>query len=264
MLSMFQNGDLAYAVLGGGTVRVLNVSNPLSPVLVRTLALKSNCAIHIHGTTAYEVDDNNKELTIVDISGAVPTQLGSMKTAGYTNSIATTDNTLYHDNSIGGVGRWLSVIDVSTPSAPVLRGQLNLTRISWSPTAIAVAGDRVYIGDSNVTVVDVSNPSSPRKVGDYAVYEDLYSDLKLYSISISRGETRLTTGLGSFDVTSQSPQLTGTYGASPCWTSEAPQGAREAVVEVVDGDRRKVSLKMVKSQKVLGMMLRLDRKGTAW
>lgn len=63
-----------------------------------------------------------------------------------------------------GTGQKLSVVDISNPSAPKLRGSVTLPGTVY---AIALSGPRAYVANGlpGLAVVDVSNPDAPSLAG---------------------------------------------------------------------------------------------------
>lgn len=63
-----------------------------------------------------------------------------------------------------GAGVVLQVVDLSTPAAPTLLGEVSLPDLVDD---VAASGDHVYVADrlSGLRVVDVSNPAAPVEVG---------------------------------------------------------------------------------------------------
>ncbi|HYD48137.1 MAG TPA: hypothetical protein VEB21_07315, partial [Terriglobales bacterium] len=70
-------------------------------------------------------------------------------------------NYLYAAAGIGG----LKVINVTNPAAPLVTAAVAMT---GSAASLAVEGNHAFVGASNVEIVDISSPSSPRKVGQIA------------------------------------------------------------------------------------------------
>ncbi len=95
-------------------------------------------------------------------------QESSMDAAGNNDgtSIATQGNFAYLIRS-GGTPNFL-IFDVTTPTAPVLRGSLTLT---GTPTEIAVSGGYAYVSNQSNTqelqIIDVSVPTAPVLAGSY-------------------------------------------------------------------------------------------------
>jgi len=66
-----------------------------------------------------------------------------------------------------GAGYHLVVLDVTTPSNPVVLGKS--AALPGSVSGLAVSGNYAYVADSNfgLQIIDVSSASNPHKVGSY-------------------------------------------------------------------------------------------------
>ena len=65
---------------------------------------------------------------------------------------------------------FLEILDVSDPVAPTFVGQpYSFTKATMGMPSISVSGDRVFLSDSNMLVVDVSNPSAPTNVKTFSL-----------------------------------------------------------------------------------------------
>ncbi len=101
---------------------------------------------------------------------AVPTAaIGSVGTGWAPYCVAVAGRYAYVVNYDGDT---LQVIDVSTPSAPVVVGSVS-TGTESGPKSVAVAGRYAYVADygdngHNLQIFDVSNPSVPVSVGSVA------------------------------------------------------------------------------------------------
>ena len=87
------------------------------------------------------------------------------KIGGTTNSIAIQGNYAYL-----GEANWLSVVDVSVPTRPVIVGRS--TELHGTVSGLAVAGQYAYVVSSEDTlhIVDIADPSAPGPVGLFEGY----------------------------------------------------------------------------------------------
>ncbi|MCB2154008.1 hypothetical protein KQI84_03925 [bacterium] len=178
------DGDLA-CVGSGQTVKVIDVSDPTTPVLLGT-AVDDNLGgsfpslfpvadVFVQGTTAYALAQYDDALTIIDLSNpASPAFLGEAKAGfklGGSGTVIVRNNLAYvtsQDNDA------LSIIDVTNPAIPVEIGvaqdvssggtfsQLN------GAVGLDLVGDIAYVTASvsdAVTMIDVSVPSAPVELG---------------------------------------------------------------------------------------------------
>ncbi|MCP4342407.1 MAG: hypothetical protein GY799_26900, partial [Desulfobulbaceae bacterium] len=201
-------GDTAYVADGPGGLKVIDVSNPESPVKIGAVDTPGNALdVAVIGDTAYVACGGYDEwsgLQIINVSSPEsPLIIGSVDTWGYANSVAVIEDMAYVADSPGG----LKVIDVSNPESPVIIGDAYTPGSAYD---IAVIGDTAYVADGpeGLQVIDVSNPESPVITGvadtpDYA-----------YGVAVI-GDTAYVTdeseGLQVIDVSNpESPVIIGT------------------------------------------------------
>jgi hypothetical protein len=123
------------------TLEVFDVSNPSSPAAVSSVA-SGGLAVAVAGRYAYVGNTGATELQVFDVSN--PTNLllvGSVNTGGG------------GPRSVAVAGRYayvvtfntFEIIDVSTPSAPVLADSIGSANFPIIPTSVAVAGRYAYV-----------------------------------------------------------------------------------------------------------------------
>jgi len=195
------SGSYAYVSGYPGWVRVISLSDPAAPNQVGSYN-SDGYPYGVVVTAGYAyVCDASRGLVVLDLTDpVVPVEVGIWNPVGYPNSIAAAGGYAYAAD--GGDG--LSVLDVSDPSAPelVASGDLPGTRDvavaggyayaldTWRLTvmdlsspgapvtvgqlsgisealAVAVAGDYAYVASAadGLRVVNISNPAAPTTVG---------------------------------------------------------------------------------------------------
>jgi len=167
------DGDLAY-LLDGPRLRGLNVSNPRAPTLVGATDLclqtfgpyATVAGGKVVDRRAYVVVD--KFLQIIDLSNpSQPILAKRISLPNYACDVDIVGNrayvTLHTDTGTG----WLTVIDVSDAQAPVELGSLYTP--DDEPYCVQVVGDYAYVRlyDTHFAIIDIRNPSSMVRVGDY-------------------------------------------------------------------------------------------------
>jgi hypothetical protein len=73
-----------------------------------------------------------------------------------------------------GEGQALTILDISTPAAPIVVGKTILSAVIQK---VYVSGDYAYLATGGLTIVDVSDPTNPTQVGFLAVqwnFSDMY------------------------------------------------------------------------------------------
>lgn len=175
-------------------VAILDISDPAAPQLVGTHPMRGPAnRIAVGGNYAYVTEGGiwldaggytDSGLRILDVSDpAAPVEVGFYRILIPANSVEEVVDVqvvggyayvIANYYRAGGDKGELYILDLSNPTAPVQVGVLTGLKRT---TALAVAGNYVYIGDfspdltlsSAVRVVDVSNPAAPRQVGSHEV-----------------------------------------------------------------------------------------------
>lgn len=199
-------GDLAYVAVGGKGLRVLSVANLAAPTAVGSWdTLGYALGVSVAGGLAY-VADGGAGLQIVDVSDpAKPTLKGHLDTPGYAVGVAVAGGLAYvadltslqiidvsdpanpqpkgalaMSGPVGRVsvaggtayvvdgGSTIKVIDVSTPSKPVLGESITAFGKAYG-VAISAGSSTLYVADggSGVRTIDLSNPASPQLSGSF-------------------------------------------------------------------------------------------------
>lgn len=149
-------GNFAYMAADGG-VYVIDVTNPLSPVLASSdTPASAPLGIYVTDKNAY-VADGTSGVLIYDITDRYAiTEVGSYNTAGTANAVSLVGTDLYvADHSSG-----LAVLDVSSSTAPALTGTYDTSGNLWK---LAVAGRHVYGSDygSGISIFGIGGLKTP-------------------------------------------------------------------------------------------------------
>ncbi len=153
-------GNVALIAEGSTGIRILNISNPVSPTLIKIYDTPGYVSrIKVVGNLAY-VADTGGGLRILDISTpATPTLVGSWTQTSVLD-LQITNNLAYLVCDGGG----FRILDVSNPADPQETGYYAMS----SAENIVVAGGMAYVSDSNVLrIMDVTDPTFPNQVGFY-------------------------------------------------------------------------------------------------
>lgn len=138
----------AYGSVGGGSVTIVNISDPLNPVIAGTYgspALGGCEGIAVSGNYAYATAYATDSLTILDISNpAAPSYVGSVADATYLNQaheVIVIGNYAYVASQLyDGV----TVVDVSTPAVPVIVDRVADTQMNHA-VRILNKGSYLYV-----------------------------------------------------------------------------------------------------------------------
>ncbi|PLW80738.1 hypothetical protein C0585_01170, partial [Candidatus Woesearchaeota archaeon] len=139
--------------------------------------------VFVSGGYAYITSFGDEGLSVVDVSDPTnPVEVGSVRDTESGGTATTLDNAYGvfvqgdYAYAISAMDHGLSVIDVSDPTSPVEVGSLRAISSPQGGTAsclgmpfdLFVSGDYVYIAsylNYSLTIVDVSDPTSPVQVG---------------------------------------------------------------------------------------------------
>ena len=215
-------------VSDGPTLRIHDIANPATPVLLGSYTFPQNIyGIDVSGSVAYAAVDFYG-LGILDVSNpAAPTLLASFDIPGQALSVAVSNSTVVVANRLSG----LEVIDVSDPAAPVSRGAYF---VDGYAVEVVAAGRFAYVADttSQLVVVDLSRSDEPTA----ASIQDTTESPAAVAVATSRsgvtiaGVMSTTSSLELFDVSSPSaPVRVGSYrvtGRPPAYG--LPAGAARA------------------------------------
>ena len=214
------------AALGNGFNSVFNVSNPSAPILAANPninALAALSPILANNQLVYILDNNSNFIFNVSTPSAPSLVKLFANTASRGWNMALAGNMLY---VVGDVAEYVAqgnqvfdphfaAIDVSIPSAPMVRGTKDLTDFgSGIATAVAVSGAKALVGIQTYTTpvqnvliaLDISNIGSP-------IEQDTFTNLPSQPIDIQMSSDGsagyvLTTGYLYVLNTSQAASLT--------------------------------------------------------
>ncbi len=168
-------GDKAYVI--NGRLEILDVSDPLIPVssayqTVDGLAV----GVAVRGAYAYvgswqdnDPMPNKAHLTVIDISGSTPSQVGEYETEGEYERLVLNGEHAYIATDTG-----MHILNVSTPSAPYFVGKYENTFGSHS---VYVSGKYAYLGthEEGLQILNITDPESPVLVGTFEENHSIYA-----------------------------------------------------------------------------------------
>jgi hypothetical protein len=202
-------------------VQILDISDKERPKVVGSFPGIAQ-GMDIKGSYAYVPE--GKGFQIIDISNPKnPYKMGEFKTPVGVRNIAVKDNYAY----LVGL-EFLEVIDIRNPQVPLKINTSDVGLDSWNyPEEVAISGNYVYIfseviyGEgSNLTIVDVSNPVTPRKVGEITFRAHPGSDC---GGGVVKGDyAYMTTGQGLYviDVSNRESPKKVKLVSIGCWRGE--------------------------------------------
>ncbi|MBM4049164.1 MAG: hypothetical protein FJ279_29035, partial [Planctomycetes bacterium] len=154
-------GNYAYVTDAGTGLRVVDITNSRSPVLVGALQMGGvPLGVAVAGAYAY-VADGDDGLAIVDISApSAPNLVARLDTPGYARGVVVWGDFAYVADGDSGV----QIISVANPLAPELEGAYNTGGHAYGVYPMA---DALYVADgaAGLVVLDVSDPATPGLTG---------------------------------------------------------------------------------------------------
>lgn len=154
-------------LLAGGTLFILELSQPAAPRQIGAVALAGVMTIHANLTYAYLVDGLG-DLTVLDLADADHAKfVATYKMRGFTNTMAVQNGYAYlHQIDVGLVAMAIGV-----------DGQLTrvgaLPMLAEVPKIVAVTGYLLLAaGSDGLIVVDIADPTTPTVVGRYRDIDD--------------------------------------------------------------------------------------------
>jgi hypothetical protein len=152
---------LAYLADWGYGLRIANVKNPLTPVLVGSYdSPGSPRGLALSGNYVY-LADANSGLQVIDVTDpANPVSAGGLDTPGDAFAVAVAGNYAYVADNTSG----MRVINISNPASPVESGSFTS---SGNVMGVTVKGSLAYLaaGADGLRIVNISNPASPIEFG---------------------------------------------------------------------------------------------------
>jgi|GEM_PF-4214776 len=157
---VYVSGKYVFIAAGNLGFKIVDVSNPASPVTISSNSFAAVADIYVSGKYAY-VADGASGLRIEDISNPKsPNLIATIATTG-ANGVYVSGKYAYVADLAGG----LRVIDVSNPASPALAG----TNALSNANGVYVSGKYAYVADgaAGLRIVDVTNPAAMTVAGTY-------------------------------------------------------------------------------------------------
>ncbi|MGC2235258.1 MAG: FG-GAP-like repeat-containing protein [Pyrinomonadaceae bacterium] len=179
-------------------LKVINVSNPASPVFIRDLNPTETAwvhAVHIRGnrmfTSGWGSASNRGRTEIYDISNIgtqAPSLLGFIEdqtstTAGNSmhSSWSSEDgNYLYSCRETSNGNGDVRVYNITNPAVPLLVKSIGMVALGLNavtPHNPVVMGNYLYVAwyQAGIQVFDLTNPADPKRVGQYDTFQSTFA-----------------------------------------------------------------------------------------
>jgi len=150
-------GNLAYVAAGPAGLHVVDVTNPVLPVRLGTLGTNGNALnVVVRGIIAYIANGTNLAIGNVN-NPASMTLIGTLPLAGMIQGLDVDAQRKLAVVTAGTNG--LYVVDISSPTAPVLLGRAS----TGDARDVEIRGNFAFVADfqNSTTSVDITTPSAP-------------------------------------------------------------------------------------------------------
>jgi hypothetical protein len=157
--------EIAWIADSDAGLLAVDIAKPSHPQIIGRVDTENAIDVAVVGDRAYVADGPAGGLLVVNIENPVaPFLVGSVDTYG-ANAVAVAGSYAYVAGGVSG----LTIVDVSTLK-PAIVG--NSSMVGDNFMDVAVAEDHAYVTDvqgypTYGVVIDVSNPQSPERVGDF-------------------------------------------------------------------------------------------------
>lgn len=150
------SGDYAYLANGTDGLRIIDISDPTTPVSVGNVDPGgTNFGIAVQGRYAY-LAGSGAGLHTIDISDpTTPVSVGNVDPGGSATHVSVSGSYAYLANGTDG----FYVVDISDPTTPIVLSHIATTLADY----VATDGNFVYLADggSGMRIIDVSDPTAP-------------------------------------------------------------------------------------------------------
>jgi pimeloyl-ACP methyl ester carboxylesterase len=129
-------------------------------------------AVTVQGNDCYIGEGST--FTVLDVSNpAAPTPIARLALPGLVQDIALFSASGRQYAAVANGDAGLQIVDVTTPTAPALRGYYNTG--DWA-NGVAISNNFAYVANNNsgLVVLDISNPTQPKLSGSVAVVGEAF------------------------------------------------------------------------------------------
>ncbi len=209
-------GHYAYLANGAEGLQIQDISNREKPVIVGALdTYMTALGVAVNGSYAYVAAYDR--LYVVDVtSSPAPKTVAELKAqTDVFGSVRVTGNYAYVLSYPNGLEK-LSLIDISTPTAPKVVGTYKISVANSRAYGLAVAGQYVYLAGSwmGLQIVSIADPTAPTLVGSLAK-DEKNVPYHFSAVDVSGNSAYVndpTNGLRIVDVADPAaPKIVGTY-----------------------------------------------------
>lgn len=220
-------GDRLYLTNVYNGIEVVDISDPMTPVLLGTCDTDNAGGLDLAGDRLYVADHDNGLKVISVADPAHPVQVGSYTGTGNYYDVTVVGDYLLVANQVVG----LTVLNITNPAAPSSVAHLATHDWAWE---IVVAGNVAYIADyrAGLTVVDITDPANPTLLANLNVAGDITG------LEVAGDHVYAASNLGMYVIdvhTPHAPTLVGTYPTAGPARKVVVQGDRAYLTVSLDG-----------------------------
>ncbi len=159
------DGDFAYVADHHSGMDIVDITDPSTPIEAWVLDTEDGRDVTVDGAYAYLADGAWGGLKIIDLG----TNPKAMYLAGRYSQTATPLKVAVSGDYAYVATRFapdMSVVDISDPTAPEVVANWGATAYYSDASDIAVSGNRAYIADNPIQILDITNPLTPSLIGE--------------------------------------------------------------------------------------------------
>lgn len=165
--SITTEGQYAFAAIEGHGIQAIDISDPTRPQIVDSLyknALTSNVGYSISASQGILYAAYNSGLWVLNASRPNSLSEESFFIAGGNGPLGVAVDSHYAYVAVGSAG--LAVLDITDPIHVVRIGAI---MVPGTAISVAVDSNYAYVGADSVSIINISNRSSPQRIAAFAV-----------------------------------------------------------------------------------------------
>ena len=185
---VYVNSNYAYVAAGRGGFQIVDVSNPAAPTIAKIVTGFYPDDIFVANGNAYTVTSSTSpaKFRIFDLSDPLDPKYKGQLNIEAASKVTVSGNyayiacSQYHGGDLNG----LRIIDISDPTNPVEQSYFSTADATYSSV---IEGNYAYVGmEDSLLVLNISDKSTPQKVGDYEIPDASWSKVRCFHYESSQ------------------------------------------------------------------------------